>query len=48
MHGQFYYIAGFKGVESGFPLDIPIEELSNARERAQIEHVHMNSFDGKL
>ncbi|XP_073227515.1 putative hydroxypyruvate isomerase [Porites lutea] len=38
--------AGFKGVESGFPLDIPIDELCIARESAQIEHVHMNAFDG--
>ncbi|XP_078353609.1 putative hydroxypyruvate isomerase [Oculina patagonica] len=38
--------AGFKGVESGFPLDIPIDELSNTRENIQIEQVHMNAFDG--
>lgn len=38
--------AGFKGVESRFPLDIPTEELSHARDEAQIEHVQMNAFDG--
>ncbi|XP_027055890.1 putative hydroxypyruvate isomerase isoform X2 [Pocillopora damicornis] len=38
--------AGFKAVESGFPPDIPIEELSNARENAQIEQILMNAFDG--
>ena len=35
-------------MESGFPLDIPIDELCIARESAQIEHVHMNAFDGKF
>lgn len=35
-------------MESGFPLDIPIDELCIARENAQIEHVHMNAFDGKF
>ena len=35
-------------MESGFPLDIPIDELCVARESAQIEHVHMNAFDGKF
>ena len=44
---QSLYLTGFKAVESGFPSDIPIEELSNARETAQIEHVFMNAFDGK-
>lgn len=40
-------ISGFKGVESGFPLDIPIDELFNTRESVQIEQVHMNAFDGR-
>lgn len=40
-------ISGFKGVESGFPLDIPINELVNTRESAQIEQVLMNAFDGR-
>ena len=40
-------ISGFKGVESGFPLDIPIDELVNTRESAQIEQVLMNAFDGR-
>ena len=44
----YLYVTGFKGVESGFPLDIPIDELCIARENAQIEHVHMNAFDGKF
>lgn len=44
----FLFVVGFKGVESRFPLDIPIEELSHAREEAQIEHVQMNAFDGML
>lgn len=35
-------------MESGFPPDIPIEELSNARENAQIEQILMNAFDGEL
>ena len=35
-------------MESGFPLDISIDELCIARESAQIEHVHMNAFDGKF
>ena len=35
-------------MESGFPLDIPIDELCVARESAQIKHVHMNAFDGKF
>ena len=35
-------------MESGFPTDIPIEELSNARENAQIEQILMNAFDGEL
>lgn len=39
-------VSGFKGVESGFPLDIPINELYNTRENVQIEQVHMNAFDG--
>ena len=40
-------VSGFKGVESGFPLDIPINELYNTRENVQIEQVHMNAFDGR-
>ena len=44
----YLYVTGFKGVESGFPLDIPIDELCIAQESAQIEHVHMNAFDGKF
>ena len=43
-----FYLTGFKAVESGFPPDIPIEELSNARENAQIEQILMNAFDGEL
>lgn len=35
-------------MESGFPPDIPIEKLSNARENAQIEQILMNAFDGEL
>ncbi|XP_068669999.1 putative hydroxypyruvate isomerase isoform X2 [Montipora foliosa] len=37
---------GFKGVESAFPVDIPIHEVSKARENAEIEHVLLNAFDG--
>ena len=46
IHSACLFLAGFKGVESRFPLDIPIEELSNAKAKAQIEHVQMVAFDG--
>ena len=38
---------GFRGVESQFPANIPIAELSDARQNAKIEQVQMVAFDGR-
>lgn len=38
--------AGFKAVESGFPLGFSPEEVANAKNKANIEQILINVFTG--
>lgn len=38
--------AGFKAVESGFPFDISIKDISEAKKNACVEQILINVFTG--
>lgn len=40
--------AGFKAVESGFPLGFSIEQVVDAKTKAGIDHVLINLFTGRI